>query len=350
MVTANDKSAVWASWCAGAARRATAWAEAELLEEAQHLPPSAAFGDGYAGILASAALGDAQTGAQLLDFTARHWMVSPGEYHLLDEPPRQRQRSLWRSTCLLLAAAKIGRVDLMSRAALERVMSYQHRCGGFFGMDPGQGHGQVEAFTSSWAGRVALRMSWHERARQAALLMAEMLYMQPDPENRFYFVYDSTNSALLTRWRDREPQARYVDFSDVSGESQQMGMVLAFLSEMHLADPGGGWERPLRGYHALFRRWSGGLRSLPALAAVAEGLALASWALPDLAIDSMSRVDEALVGVADAQSPTGSFQPWDCGLGPSYDRGLTAMETTGWTAICLAGASQALGAVLARPR
>ncbi len=217
-------------------------------------------------------------------------------------------------------------------------------------MDPGQGHGLVEAFTTAWAGRVALRMSWHERARQAALLMTEMLYMQPDPEGRFYFVYDSTNSALMTRWREREPQARYVDFSDVSGETHQMGTVLAFLSEMHLADPAGGWERPLRGYHGLLRRWSGALRSLPALASVAEGLALTGWALPDLAGDVVPRVEEALVGAAAAQLPTGSFRPWDCGLSQGYDRGFTAMETAGWTAIFLSGTAQALSATLAHPR
>ncbi len=341
---------MWASWCTDAARRATAWAEARLIEEAQHLPPSAAFGDGYAGLLASATLGDAQTVSHLLDHAARHWMVAPGEYHLLDEPQRQRERSLWRSSCLLLAAAKRGRVDLMSRAALERVMSYQHRCGGFFGMDPGQGHGLVEAFTSAWAGRVALRMSWHERARQAALLLTEMLYMQPDPEGRFYFVYDSTNSALMTRWREREPQARYVDYSDVSGETHQMGTALAFLSEMHLADPAGGWERPLRGYQALFKRWSGLLRSLPAIGAVAEGLALAGWALPDLAGEVAPLVEEAIRGVAQAQLPTGCFRAWDCGLAEAYDRGFTAMETTGWTALCLSGTAQALTATLGRSR
>lgn len=345
---ASESVAVWTSWCAGAARRATAWLESSLLVETDRLPPSPAFGNGYAGILASSTLGDLETTSRLLDYSARHWMTGPGEYHLLDEPAHQRERSLLRSTCLLLAAVRHGRMDMLSRAALERAMSYQHRCGGFFAMDPGQGHGMVEAFTTAWAGRVALRMSWYERARQAALLITEMLYMQPDPDGRFYFVYDSTNSALVTRWREREPQARFVDYSDVAGETHQIGMVLAFLAEMHLADPSGGWERPLRGYHGLLRRWNGALRKLPALGVVAEGLALTAWALPELFGDLLPRVEETLSGIVEAQTPTGSVLPWACGLADGYDRGFTAMESTGWTAVSLAGTSHALTAVSSR--
>jgi len=262
----------------------------------------------------------------------------------LDEPERQRRRSLLRSSCLLLAASRRGRVDLLSRAAVERTLSYQHRCGGFFDMDPGQGHGLVEAFTTAWAGRMALRLSWHERARQAALLLTEMLYMQPDPEGRFYFVYDSTNSTLLTRWREREPQARYVDYSGVMGETHQLGMPLAFLAEMQLSEPDGSWERPLAGYVDLFRRWTGSLRALPAMGAVAEGLSMAAWALPTRREGLWDATAAAIRGVAEAQTDAGAFQPWDCGLGPDYDRGFTAMETAGWSAICLGGASQAIQA------
>ncbi|NLT43381.1 MAG: hypothetical protein GXX93_11955 [Anaerolineae bacterium] len=346
--SSTDIMTVWAASCAEGVRRATAWLEASLLAEIEQLPPTTAFGDGYAGILASATSGDLHAASQLLDYTARHWMTGPGEYHLLDEPVRQRERSLWRSTCLLLAAARRGRMDMLARASLERTMSYQHRCGGYFSMDPGQGHGLVEAFTTAWAGRVALRMSWYERARQAALLMTEMLYMQPDPDGRFYFVYDSTNSALVTRWREREPQARFVEYGEVAGETHQMGMVLAFLAEMHLADPGGGWERPLRGYYGLLRKWNAILRGLPSLAMVAEGLVLTAWALPDLWEDVEPRVRDSLEGVVEAQCRTGSLRPWNAGLAEAYDRGFNAMEATGWTAVALAGTAHALTAIASR--
>jgi len=344
VTTAREDRAILASWCTNAARRATAWLEAELLAEIGQVPPSATFGDGYAGILASCSQGEPEASSLLLDYAARHWMVYPGEYHLLDEPDRQRQRSLLRSSCLLLAASRRGRVDLLSRSSVERTLSYQHRCGGFFDMDPGQGQGLVQAFTTAWAGRVALRFSWHERARQAALLLAEMLYMQPDPEGRFYFIYESSNSALATRWREREPQARYVDFSDTAGETHQVAMALALLAEMHLSDPGGSWERPLLGYARLLRRWNETLLGQPAMATVAEALALVAWALPDRLEDLWPAIQTALRGVASAQTPMGSFVAWNCGVGPEYDRVFGVMEATGWTAVCLQGVAQALTA------
>lgn len=333
-------------WCAQAARRATSWAESALLAEAERAQPSPALGDGYAGVLASVTQGDFQTSARLLDYAVRRWMVSPGEFHLLDEPERQRQRSFVRSACLLLAASRAGRADLLSREAIERLLSYQHRSGGFFDMDPGQGHGLVEAFTTAWGGRVALRFSWHERARQAAQLLAEMLYMQPDPEGRFYFTYDSTSSALLTRWRDREPQARYLDFSQTAGETHQLGMALAFLAELHLADASGGWLRPLLGYIGVIQRWNASLMSLPALGVLAEGLALAGWAVPASREELWPSLVSASRGIAATQTGTGSFAAWNCGLGADYDRGFSAMETTGWTALGLSGAAQALQASL----
>lgn len=211
-------------------------------------------------------------------------------------------------------------------------------------MDPGKGHGLVELFTTAWAGRVALRMSWHERARQAAQLLAEMLYMQPDPEGRFYFTYDSANSALVTRWREREPQARYLDYSETAGETHQIGMALAFLAELHLADPQGGWLRPLKGYLETVSKWTGLLRSLPALGVVAEGLALAGWAVPEQRDDLAPLLVSSIKGIAAAQLEQGSFDPWDCGVGPEYDRGFSSLETTGWTAVALIGTAQALQA------
>jgi hypothetical protein len=329
-------------WCVEAARRATQWAEAALLAETMKPEPSALLGDGYAGVLASASWGDLRTSARLLDYAVRHWRVSPGEFHLLDEPERQRRRSLLRSSCLLLAASRRGRAELLSRASVERVLSYQHRCGGFFDMDPGQGHGLVELFTTAWAGRVALRMSWYERARQAAQLLAEMLYMQPDPDGRFYFVYDSASSSLVTRWREREPQARYLDSTDTAGETHQVGMALAFLAELHQAEPTGGWFRPLMGYFEVAQRWSGSLRSLPALGTVAEGLALTGMAVPDRREEVSPLLEEAIRGVVGAQESVGCFQPWDAGVGPDYDRGFSDMESTGWTAIGLTGTAHAL--------
>ncbi len=328
-------------WCAAAAERATATLECSMV--------AAVMGDrlatlieGYAGLLASASSGSAATSAYLLEAAATGLLVSPGEFHVLDEPEGLRRRSLVRSGCLLLAAVRRGRMDLVSEAAVRRVQSYQHQCGGFFDMDPGQGHGLVEAFTTAWAGRVALRMSWHERARQAAQLLAEMFFMQPDPEGRFYFAYDTMSSALVTRWRGREPQARYLDFGGPAGETHHIAMPASFLAEMHLAEPAAGWDRPLAGYVQVMSRWAGALLDLPAMGTVAEALSLSRWALGREGPEVGRLLARSLRAVVGAVEPSGEFPEWECGLGADYPRGFSSLEATGWTALSLLSLAQSL--------
>lgn len=330
-------------WADALGRKSTQWLEAHLAHSFQTVSPGRDAMEGYAGILASAAWGGGSMASYLLDQAVRHWMVSPGEFHFLDEPEVLRRRSFVRNSVLLLAASKLGRADVLSELASRRLLSYQHRSGGFFGMDPGQGQGLVESFTTAWGGRTALRLAWFEQARRAAQLLADMIFMQPDPEGRFYFYYDTLSSAVLTRWRGAAPQARYIDFQDTTGETHQLGAVMAFLAEMHMVEPAAGWDRPLLMSVGFVRRWLPALMRLPGAVMVAEGLALTAWALGKAGEEALQPLPATLDGISRAVAVSGASAPFDAGLGAEYDRAYSAIEASGWTAVSLAGLSQALG-------
>ena len=334
-----------ALWCEAAARRATGWLEASLSQSELKESAVQAPAEGYAGILSSATIGALASASHLMAVAVSHWMVSPGEFHVLDEPEAYRRRTFLRNSCLLLAGCRLGRLDVVSRPAVERLLAYQHRSGGFFEMDPAQGHGLVDAFTTAWGGRVALRLCRYERARAAAHLLAEMLYMQPDPDRRFYFCYDTLASSLVTRWRGEIPQSRYLDFEQVTGETHQLGMALSFMAEMHLTEPAAGWGRPLAGLLQAVGRWPAALLRQHAMATMPEGLGLAMWALERAAGEAAPRLAEALDGVSQVLSPAGAFPSWECGVGREYERGFSAVEATGWGALCLAGLAHALANV-----
>lgn len=342
MVTELSGWQALALWSDVAAEKAAVWSEHYLAQAFHQAGGAAGSESGYMGVLASASLGRTSTAAYLMASVVNHWMVSPGEFHSLDEPDNLRQRSFLRNSAILLAASRLGRVDVLSELALKRLFSYQHKCGGFFDMDPNQGHGLVEAFTTAWGGRVALRLACYEQARRAAHLLADVIYMQPDPDGRFYFCYDTSNNAVATRWHVGEPQARYVDFRDTRGETHQVGMTLSLLAEMHLAEPAAGWEKPLLSCLQMVGQWTPSLLDLPAMATVAEGLALAAWALGKSGGMALTLLAASVSRLTEVLSPSGAFLAWDSGVGADYSRAYSSAETIGWMAIGLASLSQAL--------
>jgi hypothetical protein len=331
-----------ALWSEAAARRAALWSECASSAAFEEKGPAASTGDAYAALLASATLGRPAVAGYLLACVVARWLSAPGEFHPLDEPEHMRRRSFLKNGAVLLSAARLGRADLLGEPALRRLFSYQHKGGGFFDMDPAQGLGIVEAFTTAWGGRLALRFGRFDAAKRAAHLLAEVIYAQPDPDGRLYFCYETTPSGPVARWQVGEQHARYLAFDESVGETHQLGMTLALLAEMHLAEPAAGWDRPLNAGLRLVERWPVALVRRPALASVAEGLAIAGWALGRAGEAVRPLLREALSGVAEAVSPSGKLPPWDSGLGPEYGRAFSPLETAGWSALCLAGMSQAL--------
>lgn len=333
---------IWAEACAD---RATRWLEATLLQLPGQAQTVKACVEGYAAVLGGARLGSRYACGALLQGIVQQTMVSPGEFHALDEPAKARERSFLRNSCLLLAASQLGRVDVLSEPALVRLRSYQHGSGGFFDMDPAQGHGLVEAFTTAWGGRVAIRFGWHEQARRAARLLADIIHLQPDPAGRFYFCYDTASRALATRWRPNQPAARFVEYESPAGETHHLGMMLAFLCEMHLADPGGGWDRAAAESLSLLQRCGTVLFGLPAMGTVAEGLALAALALGKAGQAAAEMLQPQVASLSATLEACGAAPAWDAGIGGEYERAYSTIESTGWTAVCLAGLAQTCAAL-----
>jgi len=333
----------FASWCQMAAERAASYLETQFQRTmGQQSNHGYARAEHYVSPLACVRAGHMSSAALMLSEVARRWMVSPGEFHVLDEPERLRRRSFLRNGALILAAVNAGRSDVHNQAAFERLWSYQHSCGGFFDADPGQGHGMVETFTTAWGARLALRLGEQGRAVAAGHLLANVLYAQPEPESRFYFCYETSRGALATGRDTMWPQSRYLGFDDTSGELHQLGMTLSALGELCLADPGGGWDRPIEGYLEVLRRLNPALLAQPTMAALAEGLGIASWVLGKRGREYATLLGPALVGLMGAVRADGSFPSWDSGVGSEYERSFSVVEATGWTSICLMGLSQAV--------
>ena len=328
-----------AVWCGGQAGLTERWLAVRLADEFAGPPMDPGPLAGYAGLLATAS---DSSGPELVDVAVRRWLVSAGEFHALDEPEALRRRSFLRNSALLLAATEVGRRDVATEPALKRLFSYQHANGGFFGMDPGQGHGHVDAFTTAWGGRVALRYGMFDRARLAAHLLADLIVMQPDPENRYYFTYDTQAGTVVTRWRGGLPHERFLDRQEPAGEAHQLGMALAFLSEIHLAEPPAGWDRALGLGLAFALRCSPTLRRLPSLGCVAEGLALSALALGKRGSEARPLLAESIEAIARQALPSGGFPACDCGVGRDYERGFTDLETSGWMALSLRSLAGAL--------
>lgn len=344
MSAANGCFLPWRSlavWCAGQSSLTEGWLASRLADEFAGSAMDPGPLAGYAGILACSG---GSSGPRLVDAAVRRWLVSAGEFHALDEPEVLRRRSLVRNSTLLLAADAVGRRDVVTEPALKRLLAYQHSNGGFFAMDPGQGHGHVDAFTTAWGGRVALRFGMYERARLAAHLLADLIVMQPDPENRFYFTNDTQSSTVVIRWRGGLPQERFLDRLEPAGEAHQLGMTLAFLSEMHMAEPPAGWDRALGLGLAFAQRCLPTIVKLPSLGCVAEGLALTALALGKRGAEAREMASQAVEAIAGSALPSGAFPACDCGLGREYPRGFTDLETTGWMALNL----RSLGGILTR--
>jgi len=343
-VSCQERVAFLAGWAEGCAARLACMLEAALLEGlARHEEPAPQLLDGYAAVLAISYVGSWTARSQLLESVARHWLVSPGEFHAVDESARQRARAFLRNSCLCLAAAVGGRPQLLVPGSLERIRAYQHPCGGFFAIAPGQAHGMVDAFTTAWGGRVALRFGMSDVACSAGHFLKRLLELQPEPERAFYFAYDTYLQSPVVRVPS-QPEASYrLAWQEGTGELHQVGAPIALLAELALTEPEAQWLEPLNGYLDLVQTLRPELLAQDMLGQLSEGLALACSALRKEAQGKCSSLLEAcaqqLVPRVRGWEQRGSSGAETAGLD---ERGFSPLEEQGWLALSLLGMAGAL--------
>ncbi len=171
---------------------------------------------------------------RLLDFLDRKAMTEPGEFHLPGEGEKEALEFGYRNSFILLGAWKMGRFDIASREAINSyVKKYQHECGGFFGgAAPDSGEGVIDPCNTALGGWVCLYSGQFSRALKAGDFLIELWRKQPNPQDKLYFVYDTTRGDVVNEFPSDETICYSIDTRMTKGWFYEPGSACGFLTEL----------------------------------------------------------------------------------------------------------------------
>ena len=170
-----------------AARRAGQWLVSQqdehgLLPRDQSLTPSLKCA------WALREVGQVHAANRLVDGIRRFQMSGPGEFF----PAGEMEDFGWRAyynAIFLVAAARLGRFEIASPQAADRLCAYQLPCGGFVGY-LATPPSSIDLCVTAQCGWACLALGRIEAGRRTANFLAHVFEIQPDIENRLYFTYD----------------------------------------------------------------------------------------------------------------------------------------------------------------
>jgi len=173
---------------------------------------------------------------RLLNFLAKNAMTEPGEFHLPGEKSTDALEFGYRNSFILLGALKLGRFDVASRkATASYAKRYQHECGAFFGgAVPKSGEGMVDPCNTALGGWVCLYSGQYSRALSAGDFLIELWRKQPDPQNAFHFIYDTSKRDIVSDFPRDETIAYSIDTGAKKAWFFELG-ACGFLVELSLA-------------------------------------------------------------------------------------------------------------------
>ena len=186
---------------------------------------------------------------RLMDFIAETWMTQPGEFHVENETPFDKATAFYRNTYILRAALCLGRFDIASPAAMDRLFRYQHRSGGFcMSLKPSERH-RIGPTHTSMGGWLSLYTARLDRAGRAGDFLLKLIRSQPDMSRRFYINADASSGRCI---RTFESGTAFTHVCDTKIRKQQffhVGAMMGFLSDLYRAT---GKMKYLRGAEKLF--------------------------------------------------------------------------------------------------
>lgn len=184
---------------------------------------------------------------RLLDWIDANAKQAPGEYYFPGEHPFQRDSiRIYRPLTFGRIAEYLKHPAYANDAVRQRILAYQHPCGGVFAnLDPKPA--ALEVLNTSFFGHWALAAGLHGPARRAGDFIADTVQMNQahlceDPP-RFYFRRDPDSGRLLTDIPPGETINCRIDDRTIKQSSWVSGACVAILSDLYAAF---GEERYLR--------------------------------------------------------------------------------------------------------
>lgn len=213
-----------------AAKKASAWLLSRL--DAQNLLPTEPCPQAcFKGIWAFQCTGQVRAAHRLLDAVRDTMMTGPGEFYA-----KGVDHLGWRSygnSLVLIAAARLGRYDIASQEAANRLCEYQHACGGFLStLEPGDHI--INLVMPAACGWACLGMGRLEPAIRAADFLVKVHQLQPDLSKFFYARYDTQAGELVT---DIPPNQRRNYVIDTEKNVQNFyfpGITAGYLADLYI--------------------------------------------------------------------------------------------------------------------
>ena len=228
-----------------AARRGGAWL-AGRLDHNGLLPRTLGLHACHKGVWALAASGQIAAAHRLLQGIREHLMCQPGEFY----PRGEGHDDGWRSyyaAIVLVGAARLGRFDVASPAAADRLCAYQHPSGGFFGLID-EANSLIDLCVTAQCGWACLALGRYESARRAADFIAQALKLQPDRDHRLYFKVDARTGQLATEVPPNQQIQYLLDTTRAKQHFFYAGISGGFLADLGMLTGCSRYVEAARGY------------------------------------------------------------------------------------------------------
>jgi len=217
-----------------AAHKGASWLSAQQNDDGS-IFPEWGVGSVYKTLIAFINTGHLREAHLLLNWTKDNLMTAPGEFHAENEGAFETYQTLYRNAYVVIGAQRLGRFDVASEAALERILEYQDDSGGFLATIPEDGKAQLQPHWAAMGGWAALYCGHYAEARRAGDFIAKLMDLQPEPEDKLFFVYDTSTGGLITSAPAGNAVGYWIDTKDPEQRFFQAGISAAFLVDVYLA-------------------------------------------------------------------------------------------------------------------
>lgn len=194
------------------------------------------FGVGgmYKTVWSMVAGGYLTNAARLLDWTKKNIMATPGEFHFNHENAFDKTQCFYRNCFILLGAYKLGRFDICSEEAINQVLRYQDKSGGFYAnLDDKKSKASINLLFTVVGGWVSLYFGKiNEAIKTGNFIVDKMVDPQPNFDNFYYCNWDPKNQSLITKFDPNTEPSNCVNAKRASGPFYYSGAVAGFLTEL----------------------------------------------------------------------------------------------------------------------
>jgi hypothetical protein len=139
---------------------------------------------------------------------------------------------------LIYAAVILRQFDLSTRGIKFLLEMQDKESGGFYNLKDSPKEKQIEDIAVSCQDGLACILTGHMEEASRVVDFVENIYnMQPDIENKLYFVYSPKKKKMITEFSKEEARPFVIDVEEPKQFYYVPGLAAAFLCRMYMADP-----------------------------------------------------------------------------------------------------------------